>query len=152
MLRMSKLTDYGTVVLAYMAQNPQLQYSASELAHEVHLGEATVRKLLKILSKGGITTSVRGAHGGYALARDANDISAAAIIDTLEGPIAITECSGGDTNCGLEELCALSGKWQRISQAIRKSLEQISLADLATPDFQPEIQLDQVFPDRSTAA
>ena len=141
MLRMSKLTDYGTVVLAHMAGNSERLFSASEIAQAVRLGDPTVRKLLKLLSKGGIVTSIRGAQGGYKLAQDATEITAARIIDTLEGPIAITECSTADNNCGLERSCALSGKWQKISHAIRRSLEEISLADLAAPDFDPKLEL-----------
>ncbi len=141
MLRMSKLTDYGTVVLAHMAMDAERVFSASEIAEAVHLADPTVRKLLKLLAKGGITSSVRGAQGGYQLARDASDITAAQIIDTLEGPIAITECSTAENTCGLEHSCALSSKWQKISHAIRGSLENISLAELAAPDFDPKLEL-----------
>lgn len=152
MLRMSKLTDYGTVVLAHMAQHPDKVHAASDIAQEVRLGDPTVRKLLKLLSKGGITTSFQGAQGGYRLARSADDISAAAIIDTLEGPIALTECSATEHACCLEHVCALSGKWQRISQAIRRSLENISLAELAAPNFDPNLDLESPLSNQSTAA
>ncbi|MEM7280674.1 MAG: SUF system Fe-S cluster assembly regulator [Pseudomonadota bacterium] len=141
MLRLSKLTDYGTVVLAHMASNPEQLYSATDIAQAVRLADPTVRKLLKLLSKGGITESHRGAQGGYRLSRNPDEISAAQIIDTLEGPIAITECSTASNHCCLENSCALSGKWQKISHAIRNSLEHVSLADLAAPDFDPKLNL-----------
>jgi Rrf2 family protein len=76
-------------------------------------------------------TSARGAHGGYQLARPASRISAASIIDAIEGPVAITECSGNHSACDLETICSTGGSWQRINAAIRSSLDGISLAQLS---------------------
>jgi Rrf2 family protein len=76
-------------------------------------------------------TSARGAHGGYELARPARQISAASIIDAIEGPVAITECSGDHSACGIETVCSTGGSWQRINDAIRRSLDGISLAQLS---------------------
>jgi Rrf2 family protein len=76
-------------------------------------------------------TSVRGSHGGYELARPAHQISAASIIDAIEGPVAITECSGDHSACDLELVCSTGGSWQRINDAIRRSLDSISLAQLS---------------------
>ncbi|MEX0709146.1 MAG: SUF system Fe-S cluster assembly regulator [Woeseia sp.] len=131
MLRISKLTDYGTVVLAHLAGNDDGFHSASEVASATGVGMATVSKLLKMLNKAGLVTSSRGAQGGYRLAQNAGDISAAAIIDALEGPVSITECSASDSHCDLEEVCSVGSAWQRINVAIRRSLDEISLADLA---------------------
>ncbi len=131
MLRISKLTDYGTVVLAHLAGNDAGFQSASDVASATGVGVATVSKLLKMLNKAGLVTSTRGAQGGYRLAHKAGDISAAAIIDALEGPVSITECSASDSHCDLEDVCNVGSAWQRINIAIRRSLDEISLADLA---------------------
>lgn len=146
MLKMSKLTDYGTVVLAYMASRPGSMHSAAELADSTRLGLPTVSKVLKRLAGAGVLDSFRGAHGGYSLARDAESISAAEIIDALEGPIAITECSGDHSQCSLEAVCALGGRWQQINGLIRKALSEISLAELAGPRPLPEIRLQPALP------
>jgi FeS assembly SUF system regulator len=95
------------------------------------VGVATVSKLLKAMNKAGLVTSTRGAQGGYRLTRDASDISAAHIIDALEGPVSITECSSSDRHCDLEAVCSVGGAWQRINVAIRRALDDISLADLS---------------------
>lgn len=141
MLKMSKLTDYGTVVLAHMASTPGTLHSAAGIANETGLAGPTVSKILKKLAGAGILDSVRGAHGGYKLARSATAISAAEIIDTLEGPIAITECSGDHSSCSFESVCALGGRWQQINGLIRSALSEISLEELASPNELTEIRL-----------
>lgn len=130
MLRISRLTDYGTVVLAHLAHAGAALASASEVAAATGIGLPTVSKLLKSLGKAGLVTSTRGSHGGYRLSRDARKISAADVIDALEGPVSITECSAGDSHCDYESVCSVGGAWQRINVAIRRSLDNVSLADL----------------------
>ena len=101
-----------------------------------------VSKLLKELQHAGLVRSVRGAHGGYQLARPPALINAAAIIDAVEGPVALTECAGGAGNCEIETTCLVGNGWQRISRAIRRALHEVSLEELvrrdapfSTPDF-----------------
>lgn len=130
MLRISKLTDYGTVVLVELANDRPGFVSAAEVAQATGLGLPTVSKLLKTLAKAGLVTSTRGSHGGYRLSRDAREISAADVIDAFEGPVSITECSASDSRCGLEAMCSVGSAWQRINVAIRRALDEISLADL----------------------
>ena len=130
MLRISRLTDYGTVVLAHMAYEDAGLVSSADVASATGIAPPTVSKLLKALAKAGLVTSTRGSHGGYQLARDARDISAAEVIDALEGPVSITECSASDSHCDLEAVCHVGNAWQRINVAIRRALDDISLADL----------------------
>lgn len=130
MLRISKLTDYGTVVLAELARAEAGLVSAADIAGTTGLGLPTVSKLLKMLARAGLVTSVRGPRGGYRLAREPERITAAAVIDSLEGPVSITECSGQESRCDIEAVCRVGGTWQRINLAIMSALEEISLADL----------------------
>ena len=130
MLRISKLTDYGTVILAELAAGNDVRVSAADVAVRTGLSLPTVRKLLKALAKAGLVTATRGAHGGYRLARPPAEISAADVIDALEGPVSITDCSAVDKHCDIEAVCAVGGTWQRINIAIRKALGEISLTDL----------------------
>ncbi|HET7370096.1 MAG TPA: SUF system Fe-S cluster assembly regulator [Gammaproteobacteria bacterium] len=133
MLRLSKLTDYGTVVLAHMAVQPKSVHTASDLAARTHLALPTVSKLLKLFAKGGLVESFRGAQGGYKLARKPQDITAVQIIDAVEGPVGITECSVRDGLCSLEPVCAIGHNWQRISLSIREALKTVTLAELSGP-------------------
>ena len=130
MLRISKLTDYGTVLLAHLAANETAVCSAADVANATGVALPTVSKLLKSLARSGLVTSTRGAHGGYQLARSPNDISAADVIDALEGPVSITECSSGDSLCEHEDVCSVGVAWQRINVAIRRALDDVSLNDL----------------------
>jgi FeS assembly SUF system regulator len=137
MLRISKLTDYATVVLALLASETSGRHTATELAVRSRLPVTTVSKLLKQLHRSGLVESTRGLHGGYRLARPAREISAAAILDALEGPLALTECSTGRSQCDLQANCSVGGSWQRINQAIRQSLEEVTLAELAGLESNP---------------
>ncbi len=129
MLRISKLTDYGTVVLAHLAGRPGV-VSAADVAAGTGVALPTVSKLLKALGRAGLVHSTRGANGGYELARAPREITAAEIIDALEGPVSITECASDDSHCEHEDVCNVGGAWQRINVAIRRALDDVSLDDL----------------------
>ena len=131
MLRISKLTDYATVILACLATRDERLYTASELAELTHLSTATVSKLLKKLNQGGLVSSGRGSHGGYQLAKPAAQITAAEILDALEGPFALTECSSTHSNCTIAGSCHVGHSWQRVNAAIRHALDDVSLSQLA---------------------
>lgn len=130
MLRISKLTDYGTVVLAHLASEPQAVCSAADVALATGIGLPTVSKLLKSMARADLVISTRGASGGYQLSRDPRQISAADVIDALEGPVSITECSGAHSTCDYETVCSVGSSWRRINLAIRHALEDVSLLDL----------------------
>ncbi len=133
MLRISRLTDYGTMILVHLAGQDAGLCSASDVAAGTHLALPTVQKLLKTLAKSGLVGSVRGAGGGYRLRRAPEDISAAEILNVLEGPVAITECSTDLHQCELEPLCQVGSAWQKINRAIRSAMEDIRLSDLRRP-------------------
>ncbi len=130
MLRISRLTDYGTLVLAHLSGDESAVASAAEVALATGIAAPTVSKLLKLLAKHGLVSSTRGAQGGYRLSRNADEISAADIIDALEGPVQITECSAIDSHCDYESVCNVGGAWQRINVAIRRALDDVNLNDL----------------------
>jgi FeS assembly SUF system regulator len=134
MIRMTKQADYGIVLMTHMAGDPERQFTAGELAEETHLPAPTVSKIMKTLARQQLLGSHRGVKGGYSLARDIRTITMAQIISAVDGPIAITECID-DTpgECSQEPSCAVRGNWQRINEAIRNALENITLAEMAQP-------------------
>jgi len=134
MLRISRLTDYATVILASLGGGGLA--SAADVAERTHIGLPTVSKLLKELQHAGLVKSVRGARGGYQLARPATGISAADIIDAVEGPVALTECASGSGLCGIETTCQVGHGWQRVSLSIRRALINISLTDLISREVE----------------
>jgi FeS assembly SUF system regulator len=134
MLRISRLTDYATVILAMLAEHPERVRTATAVAEQTRIAAPTVSKLLKQLQRAALVTSTRGLHGGYQLARPAAQITAAAILDALEGPLALTDCAVGHGNCEIEETCRVGRVWQRLNLAIRRSLYEVTLAQLAGID------------------
>jgi FeS assembly SUF system regulator len=141
MIRITKQTDYGIVLLTHLAANTDRQYAAPELSVETRLPLPMVSKVLKLLARDGLLASHRGVKGGYSLARAAEEISMAEIIAALEGPIALTECVSVESGCSHEALCPVSGNWRRINDAVRTALEGISLAEMAQPKMQKLVTL-----------
>lgn len=135
MIRITKQTDYGIVLLTKLTAVPERRFSAPELAAESQLPLPMVSKILKELARAGLLTSHRGVHGGYALARDPHEISINEVISALEGPIAITECiDDAPGACDKQPFCPVSGNWGRINLAIREALDGISLSEMSHPE------------------
>ncbi|KIF83222.1 SUF system Fe-S cluster assembly regulator [Noviherbaspirillum autotrophicum] len=137
MLRLSKMADYGTVVLTAMIGEPERSRSAAEIAAAIHVPVPTVSKILKILGRGGLVASLRGARGGYLLARPAAEITLADIIHAMDGPIGMTECSVTPGLCTQEAACAVRANWQRINRAVLGVLREITLDQMIAPVPQP---------------
>jgi FeS assembly SUF system regulator len=133
MLRISKLTDYATVIMSYLAFTPKTVASAAQIAQEVHLNPPTVSKILKILSEAGLVISFRGAGGGYQLARPITDISVAQVVTAIEGKLAMTECCISANSCALDSLCAIKDNWKIINKIILTALADLTLQDMLQP-------------------
>lgn len=133
MLRISKLTDYAIMVMVELYARHGQVLSSQALADACRLELPTVSKVLKLLVKSGLVASYRGAAGGYSILKSASEISVAEIIEAIEGPIAMTECSIEEGLCAQESKCSLRGNWQRISLAIAEAMDGVSLAEMATP-------------------
>ena len=126
------MTDYAVVCLGSLARRPGSSMSATELSKETGLALYTVQKLLKLLvSKGDFVKANRGALGGYMLNRNSSEISVVEIIEALDGPITLTSCvDKSESFCESSDICFLGGKWNKINEIIRKSLNDISLKEL----------------------
>lgn len=143
MLRITKLTDYAIVVLSDMLRPQAVDaHAARDVADRTRIPQPTVSKVLKQLARAGLVVSERGKNGGYRLARGAAEITVAEIIDAVEGPIAVTECSTDESGiCDLEGCCPMEANWVRINETIRRALCDITLADMARPLQPPLIPL-----------
>ncbi len=131
MFKVNKLTDYATVVLIEIARSNVVR-SSQHLSERTGIPLPTVAKLMKSLAKGGLVVSQRGAGGGYVLGRTPGAISVADVIHAVEGPIALTACADtSDEHCGIEAVCPVQGKWNKVNTAVRAALEEVTLADMA---------------------
>jgi FeS assembly SUF system regulator len=144
MLRISKLTDYGTVAMTYLARETGQLHSVSEIAGEIRLAAPTVSKILKQLVHEGLVVSHRGVKGGYSMLQ---------IIDALEGRVGLTECGSSPGLCTQESLCSIRTNWQRINGAVREALAGVSLAEMAETSLPPLSGTPvKIYPRRVTAA
>jgi len=141
MIKISRQADYAILVLGHFAKVAGgVTFSARELAERTRVGLPMVGKVLKLLARYGLLTSVRGAHGGYRLSRPPEEITVGEIIVALDGPIAVTECAPEQpmaTDCVHEPYCPVSGSWQRLNDAIRNALDRVSLAEMTCPVADP---------------
>jgi FeS assembly SUF system regulator len=131
MFKVNRLTDYATVVLIDIARAEGVR-STQRIAERTGIPLPTVAKIMKSLNRAGLVASTRGSGGGYILGRPAAAITVADVIQAVEGPIALTACADtSDEHCGIETLCPVQGKWNRVNTAVRVALSEVTLADMA---------------------
>jgi FeS assembly SUF system regulator len=151
MIRLSRITDYGIVLMAHLAACPEgAPHNARELAAETRLPVPVVSKVLKALAREGLLVSQRGAKGGYGLARAPQQITVPQMIAALEGrPLGFTECAQHPGVCAQEAGCHVRAPWQQISRAVQGALERITLADLVAPSHSKIVPLASLGVDTS---
>ena len=132
-MRLTHLADYAVVIMTAAARREAgARLSASELALETGVPLPTTQKLMGRLAAEGLLTSVRGASGGFALARPADAISLVDIVEAVEGPIAMTMCADGvNHDCVLDAHCRVKPHMGVVGNAIRGALGAVSLTELA---------------------
>ena len=132
-MRLTHLADYAVVIMTAAARREAgARLSASELAQETGVPLPTTQKLMGRLAAEGLLTSVRGAAGGFALARPAEQITLADIVEAVEGPIALTMCSDANNHdCALDKVCHVKPHMGVVGNAIRGALGAVSLQALS---------------------
>lgn len=144
MLRVTRLTDYATVVMTVLAHHSEAVLSASELAERAGLEPTTVSKVLKPLAQADLVEGFRGANGGYRLARPAEAIGLLEIVEAMEGPLGMTECSIHTGNCGIEQSCGVRANWRRINDVVIEALRGVTLAQMLAPPPPSEPQARRI--------
>ena len=129
-MRLTHLADYAVVMMTAAARTPGERLSASVLAEETGVPLPTAQKLMQALGRAGLLVGQRGAGGGYRLARDPQAISLADIIEAVEGPIAMTQCSDGPSDCALDTHCRVKPHMGLVGQKVRGALGAVSLQEL----------------------
>ena len=125
------MADYGVLAMTHIARRADELHTAASVAHATGVPPPSAAKLLKLLTKHSILSSQRGAKGGYAMRRAPAEISVAELIVAIDGPIALADCLDGPAgNCGLESFCSIRSPWQKVTNAIRVALEEVSLAEM----------------------
>jgi len=131
-VRLSHLADYAVVLMTAAARRPAgARLSATELSGDTGVPLPTTQKLMGQLATSGLLTSARGASGGFALAKAPSEITLADIVEAVEGPIAMTVCSEGRTDCALDAHCRVKPHMGVVGNAVRGALGAVSLTELA---------------------
>lgn len=134
MIRLSRLADYGVVMMSHIATCADDMHTAHAVARATRIPEPTASKILKTLARADLLDSHRGANGGYTLARQPAEIRITEVIIAVDGPIALTSCLDADgTDCSLVPTCPTRTNWQTINDAIHRALDEVSLADMMGP-------------------
>ncbi len=144
MIIVSKMADYAVVLavhLGHLGGNlggaGAAQASTADLSEATKLSTATVAKVLKALGRAGLVTAARGSGGGYRLARQPRDVTVADVIAAIDGPLAMTECTGDSDHesCTHLSYCATKPHWARVTLAVQAALGAVTLADMMAPPF-----------------
>jgi Rrf2 family protein len=133
MLRLTKKADYGLMALKFLAEHPETPArSAKDIADAYGIPPQLLAKILQRLTKVGLLRSHAGINGGYALSRDAADITAFEVIHAIDGPLFITSCGedGNGRPCDLHDNCTVKEPLRRVNDRITGLLRGIRIADL----------------------
>ena len=133
MLRLSKKADYALIALSYMAapgQRPVV--SAREMAERHDLPLELLAKVLQRLVQRGLLSSVQGINGGYKLARPAEQLNVAEVVEAIDGPLKLTACADTiDDSCSQYSKCNIRDPLHRIRERIASALTACTIAELA---------------------
>src|SRR4051812_15288536 len=126
-MQLSRATSYAVEALAHMAAGgPEKVYASHDIAEAEGLPERFLLRVLKPLVNRGLLRSLRGPHGGYRLARQANKITLLEILEAAEGPfLRLTDQGEGGVGGRLADA------FGRAAEAARRELGRVTLADLA---------------------
>lgn len=131
MLRLTKKADYGLMALKYLAEQADgSAHSAKDIAEAYHIPPQLLAKILQTLAKAGLLVSHAGTNGGYALSRQAKEISAFEVIRAIDGPLFITSCITIHGSCDLAGHCTIKEPLRKVNDSIKDLLSGISISDL----------------------
>ena len=127
--------DYASRALLSLAlhDDAQLPTSVRDIAERTGLPQPYLEQILLALKGAGLVRSKRGVGGGYVLARPPEEITLAQIVEALEGPIGMTECSVAVGQCDRESQCGVRSNWQRVNSVVDHALRAVSLSDMLKP-------------------
>ena len=131
-MKLSTKGRYGLMALIDLALYSETEaVSIQSIAARQNISDSYLEQLVRKLKKEGLVTSIRGAQGGYKLARPASEISVGDVLRALEGSIAAVSCGeGNNVHCAGEDLCVTRYVWQQINKSIQETVDSIMLSQL----------------------
>lgn len=129
-MKLSTKGKYGLYAMFYLAQHAGNGPQPLKSVAEIGVPEDYLEQLLGNLRRAGLVTTVRGAQGGYQLAKEPADVTVGDIIDATEGPLSIAECISDEGCCHRSGQCKTRRVWEYLSNSINDVLQSISLKDM----------------------
>lgn len=140
-MKLSTRGKYGLYAMYYLAihsgEGPQTLQSISTMG----VPKQYLEQILGNLRRAGLVSTVRGAQGGYQIATKPEETSLRDIIDAVEGPIELSECTSAESNCQRSGSCPVRWVWQRVTDSINQELEKIKLSDMLNQTCESEENL-----------
>lgn len=131
-MKLSTKGRYGLRALIDLAQyGEQEAVSIQSISARQQISDSYLEQLVRKLKKAGLVTSVRGAQGGYRLARPAEEISVGDVLMALEGSIEAVSCQEGENpSCVGKDLCVARFVWQKVNKSIQETVDSIMISQL----------------------
>jgi Rrf2 family transcriptional regulator, iron-sulfur cluster assembly transcription factor len=129
-LTLSKTTEYALRILAVMVREERDHFTSAYIYKKLKVPKKYLQRLLTLLAKKGLITSTRGKFGGYALARKAEEITLAEIVDAVQGFSDEPTCFFGFGNCALTQPCVMHDVWADSQKNLLQILSSTKLSDL----------------------
>jgi Rrf2 family protein len=144
MLKLTKKADYGLIALRHLAMTEAsaengapTSASAKAISDEYRIPLPLLSKVLQRLAKGGFLESLQGTNGGYRLARSSGEISVLEVIHTIDGPVILTSCFHGESECEQTSTCTVREPLRKVHEAIKSLLSGITIADICSGEISP---------------
>jgi FeS assembly SUF system regulator len=138
MIRISRLADYGVVLMCEISSSQGHAYSAHSLSKKTNMSESAIMKILKLLVKSKLLDSVRGPKGGYLATKDPKSINVLDVVNAIDGPVSVTICSSDSHDtCEFKAACVAKRGWGNINNALQKTLSGFTIADFITSNEEP---------------
>lgn len=139
MLELSRKSDYALRAVIYLARLPQDRFGrVSEIAKAKDIPQAFLAQILPLLANRGVVKSQQGAHGGYALARPAMEISFLEVIESVEGPLRLNKCvEGHHEDCTILDSCEMLHVWSQAQSQMVGFLSSVTMASLLDAPHHP---------------
>jgi FeS assembly SUF system regulator len=135
MIRISRLADYGVVVMCEISSNQGRTHSANSLSKKTNMSESAIMKILKLLAKSGLLDSIRGPKGGYFVTKDPKNINVVDVVSAIDGPVSVTICSNDlHEACEFKSACIAKRGWGVVNNALQTTLSAFTIADFITSD------------------
>lgn len=133
-MKISTKGRYGWRILLDLALYGETPRLMREIAASQGISEKYISRLMNPLNKAGFVRSIRGVKGGFVLAKNPTDITLLAVVEAMEGRVAVVECVTDKAFCAKSNDCSACEMWTGLSAEIRQAMAKITLADLVAAE------------------